>query len=231
MRKLGFSLIELLVVVSIIAVLIALVLPSLKKAKEATLTVRCLSNQRQAGVLMHTYAMKTNGLIPSRGGSLKKSPLLSWWPQLLDEELGQDPNGNHEAYFCPANLPKQYAPKHCYGVINFLWPKNLKPWIAPGSGSTGFHQYLIVDKISKSSSNFALMADTCMMGGWPSEIGRQISTFRTDTLWSSFGVHTRHMGAANILALDGHAQTVLASELEPSFDITTYYKQDFTPHP
>ncbi len=52
----AFTLVELLVVISIVALLIALLLPALRKAKDAANLVACKSNQRQIGLYMHMYA-------------------------------------------------------------------------------------------------------------------------------------------------------------------------------
>ncbi|MHB1155811.1 MAG: prepilin-type N-terminal cleavage/methylation domain-containing protein [Phycisphaerales bacterium] len=57
----GFTLVELLVVVAIIALLIAILLPGLKKAREAATGAVCMSNMHQVGIAMYTYAGDYNG--------------------------------------------------------------------------------------------------------------------------------------------------------------------------
>jgi prepilin-type N-terminal cleavage/methylation domain-containing protein/prepilin-type processing-associated H-X9-DG protein len=65
MRRKGFTLVELLVVIGIIAVLIGILLPTLNKARSAGVRAACASNLRQFGVVFQTYLYDSRGVYPA----------------------------------------------------------------------------------------------------------------------------------------------------------------------
>lgn len=64
-RRTGFTLIELLVVVAIIAILAAMLLPTLSRAREKAREASCISRMRQYGIAFMAYAQDYEGYLPA----------------------------------------------------------------------------------------------------------------------------------------------------------------------
>jgi prepilin-type N-terminal cleavage/methylation domain-containing protein/prepilin-type processing-associated H-X9-DG protein len=84
-RRGGFTLVELLVVIGIIAVLLSILLPTLSKARRSAYTLQCSSNMRQIATAMIMYIQDNKGRFPAC-----TTPLLPpvypngwWWPNEL----------------------------------------------------------------------------------------------------------------------------------------------------
>src|SRR5438309_1920327 len=71
----AFTLVELLVVIGIIALLVSVLLPALRRAREAASQAACASNMRQVGMALNGYASENRLHYPFSAG-LDQNPLM-----------------------------------------------------------------------------------------------------------------------------------------------------------
>jgi prepilin-type N-terminal cleavage/methylation domain-containing protein/prepilin-type processing-associated H-X9-DG protein len=97
LRTKGFTLVELLVVIGIIALLIAILLPSLNKARQSAYRVKCVSNLRQIGLAMFMYTNDNRGLFPgsSRANYQAINDFIYWQQPAIAWNRGLPIDASH----------------------------------------------------------------------------------------------------------------------------------------
>lgn len=108
--KRAFTLIELLVVIAVIAILAALLLPALSRAKASAQRANCLNNTRQIGVGLHLYASENTDRLPASqsnvtGFDTQTNHFAIFYRPLVDSYVGivADPSPQDRLFACPAD--------------------------------------------------------------------------------------------------------------------------------
>jgi prepilin-type N-terminal cleavage/methylation domain-containing protein/prepilin-type processing-associated H-X9-DG protein len=172
MRKArGFTLVELLVVIGIIALLMSILMPALSNARRQSNSVKCLSNLRQIGTAFQLYSNENKGFFPVAvhevGNAQYPIPEERRWPDLIAPYVSasqnikydnlEDIRRNSVIWGCPEwTKTDEYDPTNFADKVRVGYGMNYYcSYFETGSGGIAKLAY-----ITKTSTNGAYLRQT-----------------------------------------------------------------------
>jgi prepilin-type processing-associated H-X9-DG protein/prepilin-type N-terminal cleavage/methylation domain-containing protein len=218
----GFTLVEILVAVAILAILVALLIPVIGKSLKSARMAACLHNLRQVGNACQLYSSDNNGDVP---------PLYDMgttFSVLLAPYAGgmKAPSIAPDIFYCPENVAQNSPPAGGYRVTSEIYYKGWSGYFLGYLVNGSVHSQIYLDigevsltrravkrvEIQRPSKTVSLMD----LSPWPqngappsSGLARE---YYFDPSQSSFALGTPHQGLGNVLFCDGHAETFSGKE-------------------
>lgn len=196
-KNLAFTLIELLVVIAIIAILAAMLLPAVARAKSKAQRIACVSNTKQVGTALIMWAQDHESkfpwlVTPTNGGSYS---LPAAWQHfaLVSNEL-VTPKVLH----CPTDKDRPVADTFAAGITGFDTLKNSALSYAAGTEALELktQMHIVVDRNITGNENKA-----CTVAGIAAGI-TSLNPFSANTGWTK----ELHNNEGNMAMADGSAQ-------------------------
>jgi len=215
----GFTLVEILTVIAIIAVLGAIALPAVQGVRESANQVKCASNMRQIGQAMALFAQDNNGQFPLTTHTVMN--VEESWIYTLAPYLGDV----DEVRICPADPrgdERLEANLTSYVLNEFIAVPNRDPF-----GQLRDEDFTNLRRLENPSRIMTafIASDRLALGdhsdhthsrGWNSW-GRVISDIQPDRFGGD-GVSGGTVGRANYLFADGHVGSIKAADLQAKIE-------------